>query len=73
MLYIDEQQQKSRSRDSENAQCNLEIAQIFRLCGTYIRYIHIYIYQCKTKLLYCLLQLCDCSYYIILMNVVAGK
>ena len=26
----------TRSQNSENAQCNLEIAQILRLCGTYI-------------------------------------
>ena len=32
----------TQSQDSENAQCNLEIAQILRLCGTYT---HTYIYS----------------------------
>ena len=66
MLYIDEQQQRSRSQDSENAQCNLEIeiVQIFRLCGKYIHYIYISLQKqsCYISKVW-LLQLCNCSYY----------
>ena len=43
----------ARSRDSENAQCDLEIAQILRLCRTYIL-IHSCIEQLEIKTQYVL-------------------